>query len=158
MSNVKISELPVVSNNTFSTIYPQVQGGNTNQLAMSGFNTNDFVNVVNLGTGGTETVLTMDCNLGDVFVFTYTGTTAQTYTATTTNAIEGKTYYLVAQHKGATNSSFIIVDNSNWNDITNLTGANSNLRWTVNSFYVVNGKIICANGQNMTKVQGNYPY
>lgn len=155
MPDIKISQLPVVPNNTFTTIFPNVQGGETNQIALSGFNTNDFSNVVNLGTGSTASVLTMDCSLGDVFVFTYTGTGSQTFTGMTTNAIEGKTYYLIGQHKSAVDNNFEIEDNNAFNNIIRLTQTN---KWQVNSFFVLNGQIISVNSDNLPIITGSFPY
>jgi len=100
MANVKISELPIASGNTFNSIFPQVKEGTTNQIALSGFNTNDFTNVVNLGTGFTspQTII-FDGSLGDTFVYTWSGDTGSnvSISATTQNMVNGKIYTLIHQ-------------------------------------------------------------
>ena len=154
MSDIKISQLPVVPNNTFNTIFPNVQGGETNQIALSGFNTNDFTNVVNLGTGNTASVLTMDCSLGDVFVFTASGMTSdQTWTAQTINAVVGKTYKVIWQNKD-NNDIATLTNNTNSQSIT-VVSAN---RWMVGEFIVLNNYILCPSSTSNTFITGNFPY
>jgi hypothetical protein len=135
MANVKISELPVSSGNTFNTIFPQVKGGTTNQIALSGFNTNDFTNVVNLGTGTTQTIL-LDGALGDVFVCTGSGSTDVIFTALTQNMVQGKLYQLVIQ--GATTlGTTTVVDNTN----SYAMGVVLNNRSVIQPFYIINGAL-----------------
>ena len=137
MADVKISQLPVVPNNTFNTIFPNVQGGETNQIAISGFNINDFSNVVNLGTGTTQTII-LDGSLGDVFVCTGSGSTSVTFTALTQNIVQGKLYQLVIQ--GATNAGVTEVkDNSG----RYAGGGVTNNRSVIQPFYIING-VFCA--------------
>jgi hypothetical protein len=97
----------------------------------------------------------MDCSLGDVFVFTYTGTTGESFTGNTINAIEGKTYYLIGQHKSSVDNTFEIQDTNNFNSIIRILTKN---RWQANSFIVINGQIICVNSSNLTQIVGNFPY
>jgi len=153
MADVKISDLPVVSSNTFTTIFPNVQSNVTNQIAMSGFNTNDFSNVVNLGTGSTPSTLTLDCSLGDVFLFTSTITSGNgIWSANTINALSGKNYYIIFQNKG--NQIAYISDNSN-SQVINYAPQG---KWNVNSFIVLNGYTLCHSALYTTQVTGNFPY
>lgn len=154
MAEVKISQLPVVPNNTFNTIFPNVQGDVTNQIALSGFNMNDFTNVVNLGTGSTPSVLTMDCSLGDVFVYTTSGFTGpKVWTADTINAVVGKTYKVVWQNKDDDSSS-TLTNNTNSQNIAVVSAG----RWMVGEFIVLNGFILNPSSVDNTFISGNFPY
>lgn len=154
MSDIKISQLPVVPNNTFNTIFPNVQGGETNQIAISGFNANDFVNVVNLGTGSTETVLTLDASLGDVFVLTYTGATNAQFSANTINHIQGKPYYLVLQNLSSPASTASVVTNfvaSNF-DMAKTSTTN---RTCLGQYFVIKGRTLTTT--DMFSSYGEFP-
>jgi hypothetical protein len=79
----------------------------------------------------------MDCSLGDVFVFTFTGSSAQTFTADTTNSIAGKTYYAILQNASSPSSSFGLVDQNDVYPIGNVSQTN---RTVIRPFLVINGR------------------
>jgi hypothetical protein len=137
MSNIKFTDLPAAASNTFTTIYPNVQGGDNYKLAMSGFNTNDFVNIVDLGTGSTPTTLTFDASLADVFVYTFTGSSLTTYTTSMVNAVEGKQYIFIGQRTGSGQVNFGV--------LTTLSGIEQS---TLAPFYFINGKFVTAGQKN----------
>jgi hypothetical protein len=111
MPILPISSLPSGSTLNNENQLVVVQSGVTNQIQFSNFNQIDFNNVVNLGTGNTASVLTLDGHSGTTFVFTdnFSGS-GLFFSAQTQNFVEGRMYCIILQKQG-----------TNVNQISNLT-------------------------------------